>query len=66
VATIAMESVSQNIQVPPASEMVGSRRASIRRAAPVIHAAMGGKQYSPASSDAVTLAVNGSRLLRGP
>jgi hypothetical protein len=52
-------SVSQNIQVPPASSTVCSRKASMSWAAPVIWAALGGKQYSPGSSGAAAFVVNG-------
>ena len=47
VATIAMESVSQNAYAPPASVTARSSSASMSRAAAVMQAAIGGKQYAP-------------------
>src|SRR2546426_9629313 len=60
VATIAIESVSSIAYVPPKFETEYSSRLSMRRAAPVIKDASGGKQYSPGTSGCATRQRNGS------
>src|SRR5713226_6186623 len=60
VATMAMESVSSIAYAPPNLETEYSSSASMRRAAPVIKDASGGKQYSPGTSGWATRQLYGS------
>ena len=60
VATTARESVSSIAYVPPCSTTHLSSKASMRRAAPVIKEAIGGKQYAPGSSGWATRHLKGS------